>query len=257
MIEIRPVFESEAPEFLRVLCDVFNLDQGRAGTIFYSEPFFDLSRKWALFQDRQMVAILTTTPLQFGFGSAIGIAGVGTLPDHRDKGYGQKLLEHVLEHSDRHGESRALLFAHRQTLYARVGFELVDHVIKGPIKGATKMPYSTPLPQAQVQEMYAEWANVHPMRIIRDSRRWDYWHFVYRESFAATGGYIASETNLIREAVISELPDSWPVIEGGEWYGLRSMTAQLGIPLQSEKEELLVMARNFPDIPQMFMSDQF
>jgi hypothetical protein len=35
------------------------------------------------------------------------------------------------------------------------------------------------------------------------------------------------------------------------------MTAQLGIPLQSEKEELLVMARNFPDIPQMFMSDQF
>ena len=257
MIDIRPVFESEAPEFLHVLCDVFSLDHARAGTIFYSEPFFDLNRKWALFVDGKIVSILTTTPLQFGFGTAIGIAGVGTMSAHRTKGYGQMLLEKVLTHADAMGEQHALLFAHRQSLYSRVGFELVDHVIKGTLEGQHNLPYGSAMPQAQVQEIYADWAKANPLRIIRDDRRWKYWHFVYRECYPCDGGYIASETNMIREAIMTGLPPEWPVTNGGEWYGLRSMTRSLCVPLLSEKEELLVMARNFPDIPQMFMSDQF
>lgn len=257
MIEVRCITEGEAPQFLQLLCEIFELDHSRASTVFYSEPFFDLRRKWALYENGQMVSILTTTPLQFGFGNAIGIAGVGTKKSHQNRGHGQKLLEVVLDHADRHGEPHAILFAHHATLYSRCGFEIVDHVIKGQINSPCQLPYTQTLSSVQLEQLYAEWANQNRMRLLRDSRRWRYWQFVYRESYPAPGGYIASETNLCREAIFAEPPESWPLMPGGEWYGLRSMTKILGIPLKSESQELFVMTRNFPDIPQMFMSDQF
>ena len=70
MTEIRPVRPDEAEAFLELLCDVFSLDLNRAYDVFFSEPLFDLDRKWALFEGREMVSILTTTPLIFGWGRA-------------------------------------------------------------------------------------------------------------------------------------------------------------------------------------------
>lgn len=257
MIEIRPIQEHESPAFLDLLCTVFELDNGRAGTVFYSEPFFDIRRKWALFLDGQMASILTTTPLHFGFGNAIGIAGVGTLIEHRGKGLGQKLLEVVLEEADKNNEGAAILFAHNEVLYQRCGFTTLDEVIKGNINAPCALPHQPALPLAQVQEKYANWATSHPMRLNRDDRRWKYWNFVFRECYSAPGGYIASETTICREAIITDQPAQWPLLNNSEWYGLRSMTQMLGVPLINEQHHLLLMGRNFPDIPQMFMSDQF
>lgn len=257
MIEIRAIEEDEASAFLDLLCQVFELDPGRAATVFYSEPFFELKRKWALFAEGQMQSILTTTPLDFGFGRAIGIAGVGTRPESRTRGYGQRLLEHVLEVSDQAGESAAMLFAHQEVLYSRCGFQLVDEVVKAPIDAPCQLPYSGMMPEAQVREIYAAWSILHPMRLQRDERRWRYWSYVYRECFAAPGGYVAGETNLCREALYSNTPETWPVAAGSSWYGLRSMTKLLSVPIGTSNVELLVMARGFPDVPQIFMTDQF
>ena len=257
MVEIRAIQEDEASCFLQLLCEIFELDHGRAATVFYSEPFFDLKRKWGLFENGHMVSILTTTPLHFGFGDAIGIAGVGTLPTHRQKGYGQQLLEHVLQKSESNGEKSAILFAHQEVLYARSGFQTIDQVIKGPIKQTCQLPYTGALPEGQVQEIYSEWSSQNPLRLKRDSRRWRYWRYVYRECYAVPGGYVASETNLCREAIFDQPIEEWPLMPNADWYGLRTMTESLRIPLKSESVELLVMARNFPDVPQIFMTDQF
>lgn len=257
MIEIRAIEEGEASAFLDLLCQIFDLDPGRAATVFYSEPFFDLKRKWALFADGQMQSILTTTPLDFGFGRALGIAGVGTRDGFRGRGYGQRLLEFVLETGEREGEAAAMLFAHQEVLYTRCGFQLVDEVVKGPLDAPCQLPYAGMLPEGQVEQIYAAWSLGDPMRLRRDARRWHYWRYVYRECYAAPGGYVASETNLCREALFDRLPPTWPILPEAEWYGLRSMTDLLGIPMKSRGVELLVMARGFPATPQMFMSDQF
>lgn len=257
MIEIRPILDHESPAFLDLLCTVFELDNGRASTVFYSEPFFDIRRKWALFADGKMASILTTTPLQFGFGNSIGIAGVGTLEQYRGKGYGQQLLEVVLDKADQENEGAAILFAHNDVLYKRCGFETLDEVIRGVIQAPTRLPNQAILPMAQVQEMYTDWSKQHRMRLHRDERRWKYWNFVFRECYAASGGYIASETTSCREAIYTDQPEIWPVLNNSEWFGLRSMTQMLGVPLAQERHHLLLMARKFPDVPQMFMSDQF
>ncbi|MFM9872252.1 MAG: GNAT family N-acetyltransferase [Fimbriimonadaceae bacterium] len=257
MIEVRQIQEDEVAGFLELLCEVFGLDHGRASTVFYSEPFYDLRRKWALFADGQMASILTTTPLDYGFGKAIGIAGVGTLEIHRNKGYGEKLLQIVLDDATANGEPHAILFAHQEVLYKRCGFETVDHVIRASINQTCQLPYTGMIPEAQVEQMYAEWAKQNPLRLNRDERRWRYWRYVFRETYPAPGGYVASETNLCREAIFNEPIDVWPLLPSAEWYGLRSMTKLLGVPTKDEREELLLMTRNFPDIPQMFMSDQF
>jgi len=257
MIEVRQIQEGEVARFLELLCEVFELDHGRATTVFYSEPFYDLRRKWALFENGHMASILTTTPLDYGFGKAIGIAGVGTLNSHRNKGYGEQLLNVVLQDATNNGEPHAILFAHQDILYKRCGFETVDYVIRASIDKPCQLPYSGMIPEAQVEQMYAEWAIQNPLRLNRDERRWRYWRYVFRETYPAPGGYVASETNLCREAIFDAPIEVWPLLPSAEWYGLRSMTKFLGIPTKNEREELLVMTRNFPDIPQMFMSDQF
>ena len=97
MIEIRPIHRQEADTFLELLCKVFALDLARAKHVFFKEPMFDLERKWALFEDGKMLSILTTTPLQFGFGKAFGIAGVATEESARGRGLGGQILGRVLE----------------------------------------------------------------------------------------------------------------------------------------------------------------
>ena len=109
MIEIRPIRKSEAESFLTLLCNVFDLDIVRARHVFFKEPMFDLERKWALFEDGELRTILTTAPLEFGFGRAFGVAGVATEPKHQGRGLAQRIIEHVLAHGASIGEPGCLL----------------------------------------------------------------------------------------------------------------------------------------------------
>ncbi|PNA17660.1 hypothetical protein C1X78_26005, partial [Pseudomonas sp. MPR-R1B] len=89
---------------------------------------FDLDRKWALFEGGEMVSVLTTTPLLFGWGPAIGIAGVATAVNRRREGHAGRLIEQVLRAAARDGEGPALLLAKDVALYERLGFEPIDRV---------------------------------------------------------------------------------------------------------------------------------
>ncbi|MBS1723985.1 MAG: GNAT family N-acetyltransferase [Armatimonadetes bacterium] len=257
MTVIRRIQDAESEPFLDLLCTVFQLDMNRARPVFYDPVLFDLTRKWALFHDGQMCSILTTTGLTFGWGRCIGIAGVATVPSHRGKGFGQRLLETVLEHAEREGEGPAMLFAHEQTLYRRLGFRLVDEVVRGPVAADRHVPPSQPLDNREIRSFYETWCAQSPDRLVRTADRWRYWGLACRMCESFLGGYFCAEPGLIREAVCLEPADRWPVSPGTEWYGLRSVTKACQVPIKKPKVELLFMTRQVPGEPQMFMTDQF
>lgn len=257
MREIRPIVEEEAHPFLRLLCDVFGLDYARASSVFFSEPLYDLRRKWALFEQGTMASILTTTPLTFGWGRAIGIAGVGTRKGYERQGLGQALVEAVLDQAQRDGEGPAILFAHDVRLYERCGFRLIDRVIRGQLVVDASVDHPDELPCEEVRPIYDAWSEQHPSRLRRDESRWRFWNWGLRCCEPVRGGYLCVEPSLVREAVIEPGLPAWPVVPGTEWVGLQSLATDLGVPLASSTEHLLLMGRGFPEPPLMFMTDQF
>lgn len=257
MTEIRSIRLDETDKFLKILCDVFDLDFYRAQSLFREEPFFDVDRKWALFEGGEMVSILTTTPLEFGWGKAVGIAGVATLPNRQREGHARKLLQRILIESERGGEGPALLFAADTRMYEAVGFEGIDRVVRGPV---TSLPLEIDLEAISIEELrlkYEIWSSLDDDRLRRDEKRWTYWKWQFRESFAHKAGYLCLENGQVREILLSEPEKKLPVPTGTEWIGLSSMTDLLEIPLGAVSVPMYLMGYNFPGIPQLFMTDQF
>ncbi len=252
---------SEAEGFLQLLCDVFGLDFNRAYTVFFQEPYFDLQRKWAIFQGTEMVSVLTTTPLTFGWGEAIGIAGVATREKYRREGYAARLLESVLRHHERGGVASSILFAQRTDLYASLGFETIDRVVRAPLSPALLDGHSSGefdvLEPETVRAIYDRWADSHPDRLRRDDLRWRYWNWSYRIAEPVGDGYTVIEPNLLREGLYHRATPTLPLPANSEWLGTTFMADQLGLVFERAVVELYLMGKNVPGIPQMFMTDQF
>lgn len=257
MTEIRPIHEHEGPSFLKLLCQIFELDYDRASGIFFNEPMFDLRRKWGMVIDGELVSILTTVPLEFGWGRSIGIAGVATRADRQREGLATVLLNHVLKESERLGESAAWLFAREKGLYSRCGFEVVDEVIRAPFVGEPDDRLTDMLSFDDIRGIYDHWALQNPARLRRDDRRWKYWKWNLRVCTPFEGGYLCHEGKLVRECVVQDRKLAWRTLPESEWAGLKSLAAKLDLPLGQAESELYLMGRNPPGIPEMFMTDQF
>jgi len=254
--DIRPIREHEAATFLKLLCDVFSLDYHRAESIFFNEPMFSLDRKWALFEGKEMLSILTTVPLEFGWGRAIGIAGVATAESRRGEGLAALLLERALSASAKNGEEAAFLFAKDPRLYRRLGFEVLDDVIRAKIVDSTNDHRARILPFEEVKRIYDDWSSRSPNRLRRDEQRWRYWRWNLRVCTSASDGYVCVEGGTIRECVANTVPDSWGVGDA-EWFGLSTMANACNLNLASPKHELYFMGRKGCGCPQMFLTDQF
>lgn len=256
MTDIRPIREAESEQFLRVLCDVFKLDFNSAFDVFYSEPYYNPARKWALFDGPEMLSILTLTPLEFGWGKAVGIAGVATPTRHQGEGHASRLIERVLRESERNGEGAALLFAQDCRIYDKNGFETLDRVIHAPVMVHEDHDESV-LPGPSVRTIYNEWAAQHPDRLRRGEKAWEYWDWHYRMCSPFQTGYICHEVNTLREAIYTDPAESLPLPKGTEWFGTTLMADTLQIPVYDARVELYLMGYRVPGIPQMFMTDQF
>lgn len=254
MIVARTIRADEADEFLAVLCEIFELDYPRARPVFFSEPFYDLSRKWALFVEGRIVSVLTTVPLQFGWGLASGYAGVGTLGEYRRKGFGERLLQAALDHGTGQGEVAAFLFARQTHLYERLGFEVLDSIIRAPLQSGAYYE-DDPLTYDEVRELYTKWSNEHPGRLRRDDQRWSFWKWHLRMCDRCGSGYLCREPGTVREAVPGAKP--WPIGQNEEFYGLQTMAEQLDLPVLTPKIEMHLMGLRAPGVPQIFMTDQF
>ncbi|CAN5509178.1 hypothetical protein BH11ARM1_BH11ARM1_01280 [soil metagenome] len=252
MIEIRPITAIESETFLALLCKVFDLDTSRARSVFYSEPFYDLKHKWALFDSGRMVSILTTTPLTFGWGNAIGVAGVATLESEQGQGYASLLLSVAAPDA-----VPSLLFARDPRVYLQQGFAVVDEVVRGALVTEDSLDERAPLAFEPVRDRYEAWASEDVNRLQRDKLRWEYWKWNYRTCESCDDGYLAIESTAIREIVASSVPSVLPLFGGTDWFGLRSMTEAMQIPVISPERDLYLMTRGLPAPPQMFMTDQF
>jgi len=257
MTEIRTIREDEGETFLRLMCDSFGLDFERAYDVFFAEPLFDLNRKWALFEGREMVSILTTSPLIFGWGRAFGIAGVATSQNRQGEGHASRLIQRVIVESERRGESGALLFARDLRFYERNDFEPLDRVIRAQVNTVMEEEIPDAFEFEAVAEKYLCWSEGHPDRLRRDERRWNYWRWHYRICMPFQSGYICFEPNVLREPLYEKPVDCLPLPPGTEWFGTAFMADQFEIPLEDPVVDLYLMGRNIPGIPQMFMTDQF
>jgi GNAT superfamily N-acetyltransferase len=258
LTEIRTIREAEAETFLDLLCTVFSLDYNRARGIFFTEPLFDISRKWALFEGDKMLSILTTSPLIFGWGRAFGIAGVATRLEYRGEGHASRLLERVYQESAHRGETAGLLFAREQTLYSQNGYRVLDRVIRAPIEAGGELLDPETMEQSEVQLAYEKWSKEHRDRLRRDERRWNYWNWHFRICTPFQGGYVCAEPGVLREAVHFPSTKLLPVVKGTEWFGTRTMAREMNLKfIGTVVEDLHLMGRNFPGVPQMFMTDQF
>lgn len=253
--EVRTIREQETLEFLSLLCEVFGLDLARAENVFRNEPFFDLDRKWALFEGDRMVSCLTTVPLEFSEFRAIGIAGVATRESDRGKGFATMLLREVLKESDRRGEGAALLFARGEGLYRRAGFETLDTVISVNLEANEDHHEWQILSLEETQERYSAWAREDNRRLLRDEQRWRFWAWAMKTAMTSGVGYVVCEPQRVRELLPAF--DGLPPSQARDWLGLLSMTEHLGISSIGARQEMLLMGRAFPFVPQMFMTDQF
>lgn len=256
-ISCRPIDDSETEEFLSLLCTAFGLEISHARSVFYTDPSYDLARKWALFDGGRIMSILTTSPLEFGWGKAMGIAGVATSPEATRRGLATRLLEAVLEAGEMQGESAAMLFAHREAVYHRTGFRRVEDVLRGEIKVCDFELADAPLSREEVAAHYAAWSQGSPARLRRTENRWNAWNWSFKACEPMGDGYVCIEPLLCREAVVPQALPEWPLAPGTEWVGLTAMTRSLDVPLKNARRDLMVMTRNFPAAPEMFMTDQF
>jgi predicted N-acetyltransferase YhbS len=257
MREVRRIQAQEADRFLRLLCRVFDLDHGRAHSIFFSEPLFDLSRKWALFEGDQIVSILTTVPLEFGWGKGVGIAGVATELGRQGEGLAHELLHTVIQESLKCGESGIMLFAKDTRLYNSVGFEVIDEVVRGPILGRPELEIPPGLDFDRVRTIYDQWSRADQNRLRRGDLRWKYWKWNLRVCTPFLDGYLCFEGGVVREVVVSGRRSEWVVPVDSEWLGLSTMVEQIGAKLGPTTTELTLMGYGVPDVPQFFMTDQF
>lgn len=257
MIEIRPVLAEEAEAFLQLLCRVFELDVDRARGVFFAEPLFDLRRKWGLFESGVLQSILTTVPLQFGWGAATGIAGVATRPEARCLGLAERLLRKVVESSQSRGEQSVFLFATQPNLYERVGFQVLDHVVRGDLCVEQEGESGPLLDYGDVRNLYSAWALEDPNRLARDDKRWEYWRWNLRICRRAPGGYYCIDGHVVREAVCNRGLAAWACRPGEEWCGLESMTEQLQVPTQAHATGTFLMGYGAAKPPELFMTDQF
>ncbi|MBS1716837.1 MAG: GNAT family N-acetyltransferase [Armatimonadetes bacterium] len=258
MREIRPIKMEEAEAFLSLLCNTFAIDFERAYAVFFNEPLFDVRRKWALFENGKILSILSTVPLEFGWGRGIGVAGVATAFERRGEGLASELLNEVMRVASEGNEGATYLFARELGLYERNGFRLLDTVIRVGIVPNNTMPTGDSLIPDKVAEIYDRWALGHPDRLQRPVERWAYWRWTMKLCMPFGSGYMCTEGGVVRECISSELLQSWPVPRATDWLGLTTMARQMGVPMSGRpRVELYLMGKDAPSVPQMFMTDQF
>ncbi len=249
-VEIAPLPKGAEDEALELTCRIFGLEFSYASAYWNAPPIRAQSRRWGLWHNGRLASVACLTPLEFGWGPAVGISGVGTAPEARRMGLAGMLLNAAAPDPD----LPAMLFAHQPGLYEGLGFRVVDHIVKGTLSGGEA---AEPAPSEEVRAAYGAWADASPHRLRRTPERWEAWEWTERRCPAAGGGYVGVERLFVREAVLDDPLDQWPVPEDMVWTGSETLTARLQPPLKRSWRELLVMTRAFPAVPEFFMSDQF
>ena len=214
--EIRAVRPEELVDFLGVLCAVYEMPVELAAPIFYTDPYFDLENKRALFVDGSVVSALTLIDSPLWIGQAIvpfaGIAGVATLPHERRQGYASALICDSLQVAAKRGYAFAALQSNRLDYYRQFGFEVVSNQ---PVYGIdpNSLPHSDeaarvrPLTEADlpaIAKIHADWSQGRTGWAVRDEKRWQYLYQLAKTCMVYHGVTGQAEGYLMVDMVPSE-----------------------------------------------------
>ncbi len=255
--EIRPLIGEEVSLGLDLVCICFGLNRKRIQTLFDSDLMRETKTHWGLFEGRDLLSTITVTPLQFGWGEAAGISGVATHPDRQKQGLASCLLKETAAQESAAGRVGSILLANEARVYEKAGYSVTDRVIDGTIMTSEPVDQAADVSDEETEQLYAEWAEADPGRMRRDETRWRAWRWLGRRYERLSQGVACCEPGLVREAVLNETLDRWPLPAGTRWVGLKSIADQMGVPLQSTRDDLLLMSKDIPGPVQLFLTDQF
>ncbi len=135
---------------LGLMCRCFSLDFAAAKPIFFSDPFFNLDWKRALFDSTtgEMRACLTIVPTTVRIGVNVdatltmaGIAGVCTDTEHRGKGYARALLADTIQWLGTSTDFyAACLTAEHPKLYESLGWVRCSKGVKWNVHNCRTLP---------------------------------------------------------------------------------------------------------------------
>lgn len=257
MTEIRRIEPGEAVRFLRLLCDVFELDFSRARPLYFNDPMYEVTQRWALFHDGELTAILSAAPLDFQAGRCLGIAGVATRPEYRGQGFAGELLEAMMLVNSRCSQTGYLLFAKDERLYRAHGFQTADVTWRAPFATEAYAPSPRGIKFVDMVAQYTKWSTEKPNRLLRNDRRWKLWKHHLRSTWVCGNGYLCNEGDTVREIITPSPPPQWPILPSFQWLGLKSMAESMQLPLGPGIREASLMLRNFGERPEFFLTDQF
>ncbi len=251
-LAVRKVRKDEEDAYLALLCRAFGLNLGQSALAFYSDPLFSRRERWALFDGRELIGSVSTLEMTFGRGGVTGISNVAIQPERRGQGLAQRMLEHVLDQV-----GPACLFANQPDLYQRLGFKVVDEVIRGTLPTRDHGGVLEKVNASAARDVYRRWSSEDNRRLVRDDARWTYWTWAKGVAFALGNGYVKLDSGSTREIIASK--DGFPLDLSGtvDWIGLREVTRDMDIPVENGQFELLFMTWGIDWVPRMFLTDQF
>lgn len=140
---------------------------------------------WVGEEDGRIVAACQTHPLrQWVSGNDLEVMGVGTVtiaPTHRRRGLAGRLVTSAMRASRERGAVGTALYPFRISFYAKLGYALAGHAHQyrvapdclpdAPERERVEM-VETDAGQAEVREMYAEWAPTQTGQLLRSERVW-------------------------------------------------------------------------------------
>jgi predicted N-acetyltransferase YhbS len=142
-IEIRPVHESEMDAVRNCIMRSFSKD----GEPIHEPGFFKQfeypplphsDHCWAVFVEGTPVAALMLVPFTIQLEkcsfTTVGLTGVGTVPEHRHKGYSSQLIQKLHQHLKEKGFDGAVLHSAADLLYKKNGYEFAFCSWEGQIE---------------------------------------------------------------------------------------------------------------------------
>jgi predicted acetyltransferase len=190
--EVRSIRDGEQEQFLALMCECFALDFDSARSVFYDDPYYDLTHKRVLVDadTGTFLSCLTLVPSAIritggALVSVAGIAGVCTAPNSRGKGHARSLIRETLETIPKEfGYSAAALVTTRPQIYHSVGFDDCSEVIHWSVNrqalpafheadSATEVkPQQLTELLPQLRTLYQSSQSSQPGIFLRSDRRW-------------------------------------------------------------------------------------
>lgn len=183
-VEIGPIRPEELDRMLELMCDAFEMPYEAARPIFYADPYFDITKKWGLRVEGALVSCLTFVEVETWVGERtlplVGVAGVATQKERRNRGYAGALLQEALRHLRRNRVGLCALVPAASAYYEKFGWAIAGTAqqVRLSRKALPHTPKTGSVEAVQEKDiphlcaLYDACTRGKTLRLLRDEKRW-------------------------------------------------------------------------------------